>query len=71
MTKPKPAPAKPAAQETPATPPPQGGEQQTQAGEANANAGTYDAAAAGPGEVPPTSAEAMETDKPEGAPSNA
>lgn len=68
MTKPKPAPAKPAAPETPPTPPPQGSEQQTQDGDANA--GT-DNAAAGSGEVPPASTEAMETDKPEGAPSTA
>ncbi|KAH7547302.1 hypothetical protein FEM48_Zijuj01G0295300 [Ziziphus jujuba var. spinosa] len=70
MTKPKPAPPKPATPETPPTPPPQSGEQQTQTGEANANAGTDNAAAAGPGEVPPASAEPMETDKSEGAPSN-
>lgn len=68
MTKPKPAPAKPAAPETPPTPPPQGSEQQTQA--EDANAGTENAAA-GSGEVPPASAEPMETDKTEGAPSAA
>ncbi|KDO51189.1 hypothetical protein CISIN_1g003056mg [Citrus sinensis] len=61
MTKPKPA--KPAAPETPATPPPQGGESQTNSGEANAN--QTENAQNATGEAPPASEEPMETEKTE------
>lgn len=70
MTKPRPAPAKPATPEAPASPPPQTGEQQAPGGDADsntnptasANASTHERAADGSGEVPPASAEPMETD---------
>lgn len=69
MTKPKPAPAKPAAPETPT--PPQGNEHQPQGGDANANAGSNENPADGSNEVPLASEEPMETDKPEAPQSSA
>ncbi|GLT52070.1 hypothetical protein SLA2020_254320 [Shorea laevis] len=65
MTKPKPA--KPATPETPATPPPQGSEAQQQGTDANANASpnASENVPAGSDDVPPASAEPMETDKSE------
>lgn len=70
MMKPRPAPAKPATPETPPMPPPQASEQQSQGGDANgstdANASTNasstnEMAADDSGEVPPASAEPMDT----------
>lgn len=61
MTKPKPA--KPVAPETPATPPPQGGESQPNSGEANAN--QTENAQNATGEAPPASEEPMDTEKTE------
>ncbi|KAG2729161.1 hypothetical protein I3760_01G236300 [Carya illinoinensis] len=69
MMKPRPAPAKPATPETPPTPSPQASEQQSQDGDASgstdanasSNASSNERAADGSGEVPPASAEPMDT----------
>jgi heat shock protein 4 len=59
MTKPRPAPAKPATPEAPPTPPPQASEQQPQGGDANAS--PPEGAADGSVETP-ASAEPMDTE---------
>ncbi|XP_061338536.1 heat shock 70 kDa protein 15-like [Gastrolobium bilobum] len=61
----KPRPAKPATPEAPATPPPQGGEQQQP--QENADANTNENAGDSGNQVPPPSTEPMETDKSENA----
>lgn len=62
----KPKPAKPATPETPATPPSQDGEQQQQQQpQEDANATGNENAADNGNQVPPSSAEPMETEKPE------
>ncbi|KAF7814286.1 heat shock 70 kDa protein 15-like [Senna tora] len=63
MTKPRPA--KPATPETPSTPPPQGGEQQQQPPQEDANTNANENAGDNASQVPPPSTEPMETDKPE------
>ncbi|MED6111330.1 hypothetical protein PIB30_051432 [Stylosanthes scabra] len=68
MTKPRPA--KPATPEAPATPPPQGGEQQQPQENANANANgngspNENAGDSGNNQAPPEAGEPMETDKSE------
>ncbi|KAI4355663.1 hypothetical protein L6164_004412 [Bauhinia variegata] len=68
MTKPRPAP-KPATPEAPPTTPPPGGEQQQPQGDANASANANPSSNENAGDnasqVPPASAEPMETEKPE------
>lgn len=63
----KPKLAKPATPETPATPPPQDGElqQQQQQPQEDANATANENTADNGSQVPPSSAEPMETEKPE------
>ncbi|XP_061338535.1 heat shock 70 kDa protein 15 isoform X2 [Gastrolobium bilobum] len=61
----KPRPAKPATPEAPATPPPQGGEQQQP--QENTDANTNENAGDSGNQVPPPSTEPMETDKSENA----
>ncbi|MED6133920.1 hypothetical protein PIB30_032721 [Stylosanthes scabra] len=64
MTKPRPA--KPATPEAPATPPPQGGEQQQPQENANANGSPNENAGdSGNNQAPPEAGEPMETDKSE------
>ncbi|XP_016169721.1 heat shock 70 kDa protein 14 [Arachis ipaensis] len=64
MTKPRPA--KPATPEAPATPPPQGGEQQQPPENANASASpNQNAGDSGNNQAPPEAGEPMETDKSE------
>ncbi|KAJ8756024.1 hypothetical protein K2173_024570 [Erythroxylum novogranatense] len=69
MTKPKPAPPKPATPETPATPPPQANDQ-TQTGDSSHNGASDENAGAGSEAPPASGSEPMETDKSE-TPSNA